>query len=640
MRTHLALSVFLFGSVAAASETKPSLPACPAPKAAVVEPAQRGNPKTRQAAQRGLDFLARETVKWGAANKCFGCHTQGVTLEALSVGIHNQYKVDKSELRAIVDVMLNGSGGARRNKGFSHLESHFFGTAKAFGGNAFARYDQWVGQDLRHDLLKVAGELLEYQKQDGSVDSDYPTTLPVAVGVVQRTYQAAQTWRQAYASSADDRWLPAIQKAESFLQATAKGWMQSPPANIQEENYALLGLTSAGVGATEPVVRTLAKDVLARQNHDGGWGYTKDASNALATGETIYTLRMLGMTDRDSHLARGLDWLVAHQNPDGAWSSPNAGFGKAEAMWAVLGLVSVDVLTVAVSGLEDGQHVDGTVSLTSEARDNSKDGGGVTQVELAIDDVPVRRVCGASLAHSWDTGKLESGKHIVDVTATNAKGQVSRRRLEVFAGNVFITQVGTHSADDGTNVSLRNIAPHAEKTTVELQILPVDQNGAAKANAPVTTLSQSGTQGPMSFFWNGQAKDGKPAATGKYVARIIYRDANKQAVQTEDAVIVRDTVAHQATAYGQIQGHIALPKSAALGASAAPAPAANARVELVDDRGNVLQSVRSTSEGNYRFKSVDSGKYKVRIRKEGFAPAEAEVAAQKGGEAPANVNMH
>jgi hypothetical protein len=53
----------------------------------------------------------------------------------------------------------------------------------------------------------------------------------------------------------------------------------------------------------------------------------------------------------------------------------------------------------------------------------------------------------------------------------------------------------------------------------------------------------------------------------------------------------------------------------------------------------VIQSVRSTSEGQYRFKNVDAGKYKVRVRKDGFAPVEQDVAAAKGAEAAADVSI-
>jgi squalene-hopene/tetraprenyl-beta-curcumene cyclase len=67
---------------------------------------------------------------------------------------------------------------------------------------------------------------------------------------------------------------------------------------------------------------------------------------------------------------------------------------------------------------------------------------------------------------------------------------------------------------------------------------------------------------------------------------------------------------------------------------------ANTRVDLLDDKGNVVQSVRSTAQGNYRFKNVDGGKYKVRVQKDGFAAQEAAVeAAPKAAPAKADIRL-
>ena len=50
---------------------------------------------------------------------------------------------------------------------------------------------------------------------------------------------------------------------------------------------------------------------------------------------------------------------------------------------------------------------------------------------------------------------------------------------------------------------------------------------------------------------------------------------------------------------------------------------ANTEVELVDEKGNVVQSTRSTSSGNYRFRNVDKKKkYKVRVKKKGYKTQE------------------
>ena len=48
--------------------------------------------------------------------------------------------------------------------------------------------------------------------------------------------------------------------------------------------------------------------------------------------------------------------------------------------------------------------------------------------------------------------------------------------------------------------------------------------------------------------------------------------------------------------------------------------------------------VRSTAQGNYRFKNVDAGKYKVRARKDGWATQEAPVMAAPAS-TPAKADM-
>src|SRR5262249_61329947 len=65
-------------------------------------------------------------------------------------------------------------------------------------------YDALLRDDLREDLLRTAEELLKFQQQDGRILVGW-TNGPVGAGEIQATYQATQTWRQAYARSADDK---------------------------------------------------------------------------------------------------------------------------------------------------------------------------------------------------------------------------------------------------------------------------------------------------------------------------------------------------------------------------------------------------------------------------------------------------
>ncbi len=583
-----------------------------------------GDASVRRSAQRGVFFLSRSTAQWQKQHNCYGCHVQAVTLEGLAVGKHHQYDVPSKDLELIVNGVLHSNGGARQPGGLS--ASLFPRTARTFGGVAFARYDQYVDGKLRDDLLQLAKVLLEYQQQDGSVLGDHESQ-PVTTGPLQATYQAMQTWRQAYARTADDAWLAPIRRAEDFVARKVASWEGNPRGvYLQDVNYALLGLTAAGVSRSEEAAAKLARYLLSQQRQDGGWGFS-GASDPFATGQTVYALRQAGFTEEDTPVARGIRWLVSHQQQDGGWGA--GGSGKAEALWAVLGLVSVDVVTVAVSGIRDGEHVSATQALQVEARDN--EGGGIQKIELRIDDRPAHTAQGAKLRYTWDTKGLKTGKHTVDVVATNAKGRTARRRLEVYAGNVFLTSLGARFTGTGTEVSARNIAPRERTGQVVLRVRAAElKDGQPQPGAEVLRTTQPSAQGPLTFLV-GQGKDGKPLPHGRYFAELAFLDAQGQSLQEERLLFTHDTPERQRAQYGEVAGGLQLKDGQ---------QAANADVELVDAQGRVVQTTRSNEAGQFRFKSVDQGEYKVRVRKEGFKADDLPVKSAPAQEAPASMTLH
>lgn len=82
---------------------------------------------------------------------------------------------------------------------------------------------------------------------------------------------------------------------------------------------------------------------------------------------------------------------------------------------------------------------------------------------MLVDDLSTKKTTGAELGFTWNTKELKTGKHTVDVVATNAKGQRSRRRFEVYAADLFLLELGSRFTNEGTQVTLRNIAPEATK---------------------------------------------------------------------------------------------------------------------------------------------------------------------------------
>jgi squalene-hopene/tetraprenyl-beta-curcumene cyclase len=587
MRTLLLL---FFALPSAATELKCAVTAA--------NPIEKSDPRARLAAQKGLDYLSRASKAWSAAHEeCYGCHVHSVTLEGLVIGKKNQYRVSGGDLDEMIDAMRKRSNG---------IHSTTFTTARAFGAVALARYDRWIDGKYSNDLLQVGHKLTESQNQDGSVRVD-DTRFPVESGVMQATFQAMQGWRQAFARTADDSWLAPIRHAEEYIQSTAASW-QEPPRELQDLNYALLGLSAAGVGAGENLTVKLTRFLLQKQNQDGGWGF-RGQSDAFATGQSLYTLRTLGRSEKDRAVSRGLDWLMQHQKEDGSWGgavSTQGGSALGEAMWAVMGLVSVDVMTVSLKGVNDGDHIDGTIQLSAEGRDNA--GGGVAKMEILIDDLSAKAVCASKVDHAWDTRQLKDGKHIVDVIATNAKGQESRRRIEVYAGKYWLTQVGARfdETTQKSQISLHNLAPSG-KVTIEVM------NGKDR----VWSAERSAAQGAMNFDWDGTSSAGKPQKKGLYTARISYRDASGKVIQTEETSFFHDRDAEAAKKTARIEGQLSL------GAGVA----ANTEMELLDEKGNVVAHTRSTEQGRYLFKNVNGGNYKVRAKKDGWKSQEQSIQA-------------
>lgn len=591
-----------------------------------------GDPRARSGAQKGLAFLGREAADWQAKNACYGCHVQAVTLEAMVVGKKNAFDVDDAAFRTVIEGMLTIKGGARGPHGFNVGDNpnHLPETSRAFGGAALAHFDESLDDRVRGDLLRTATIMLRDQDQDGSLRESYSSP-PIVVGRIQSTMQGAITWRQTHARTADDQWLEPLRRAEGWLRARATELAKEEAPATQDVAYALLGLVSSGAGAQEPTVAALAQRLAKRQNEDGGWGFTKDeASNAYATGQVLYVLRRWGMADGTPTLARGTAWLLGKQQESGGWSE--AGFGKAEAMWGVLGLVSVDVVSIGVAGIADGGHVGDGVELVAAATDNG--GSGVAKVEIWVDDVLAGGGCGGEVKHRLGS-ELASGRHLIDVVATSKTGKASRRRLEVWAGDASLAEVGSRWVDGGTRVSARHVAPTRAGGSVELSVYEAAAlERSASAATAVFTSKVPAEQGPIAFHWGGVGAGGKAVGAGPFIAILRAKDATGRLLQEERHVFVNEDPARVRERFAEVEGQLQLDGLAADGVVGA-----NTVVELVDDQGKVVQQATTTRSGQYRFKNVVEGKYKVRAaNKAGFADAEAPVQASPAA-APAKVDI-
>ncbi len=580
------------------------------------------DPRTRTAAQQGLDFLSSASVSWQQTNDCYGCHVQAVTTEALAVGQHHAYEVSATSLEAMVAGLTTAKGGTQSAGGLQYHGGSLLLPSKAFGGAALARYDSLVGNELTDDLLTVAEELRGFQQDDGAVhDPESWVNLPVGQGSLQFTWQAIATWRQAYERSADPRWLTSVALAEDWLHGQVSPAGQD--SSLQPTIYVLLGLADAGASMSEGSVQGLVDDLMSRQDASGGWASHRGGSaGAFSTGQALLTLRTLGLGEDHPAVSKGSAWLLDQQLEDGSWG--HGGDEKATAMWAVLGLVKVDAVQFELTGISHGAHIEGSVGI--EAKAISSEGTAIQGLQLTIDDVPVAAECGSSLAFGLDTASLSPGPHVVDLVATDVDGRTTRRRLDVYTGAHYLVDLGSSWDDGGTLLSFRNLASESRSNSVRLQIRPLTLKAGEEpvAGEVIAKMSAPGSQGAMRFWWDG----GELAEAGlgpdtRFQAELSFLDESGAVVQSTTTDFVHADPAAVAQWYGEVGGKVDLPDDRG---------AANTWVELVDQTGNVLDRVRTTKEGQYRFKEVQSGDYNVRVDKKGYGSLEAPVSASPAEE--------
>jgi squalene cyclase len=100
----------------------------------------------------------------------------------------------------------------------------------------------------------------------------------------------------------------------------AREWLaKATPMHNEDQAFQLLGL--AWANADKSSLQKMARDLLARQRKDGGWGqHSTLESDAYATGQALVALHQAGglpVTHRAYQ--RGVNYLLANQAADGSW---------------------------------------------------------------------------------------------------------------------------------------------------------------------------------------------------------------------------------------------------------------------------------------------------------------------------------
>jgi ankyrin repeat protein len=279
------------GAPAAASSTNAVPDAAPA--------------ELRPAVERGVALLERSAASFFTNGACGACHAQNITDIAVAA-------VRKKGMP------VNDAAATQRAAGAS----------AAFAATATRLYERFDGPSIDILLYTLAGlaalghpadratdamvfNIATQQQRDGRLLGGGIPRPPIEDGNFTRTAQAIRAFT-AYAP-------PGRMAEMNGRVQRATAWLRNAkPLTAEDRAFRLLGLTWGGADAS--IRRDAAKEIVAAQRQDGGWGQREEMpSDAYATGLTIYALKESAGDVAPDVFARASRRLLSTQRADGSW---------------------------------------------------------------------------------------------------------------------------------------------------------------------------------------------------------------------------------------------------------------------------------------------------------------------------------
>jgi hypothetical protein len=311
-------------------------------------------PQVRQAVDRAITYLQTESAAWLNTRKCAACHHVPMPLWALGEAERHGYAVDKEFLAETAESLLGSEDNLMASKVFPNPADPPDPRPQGRGLNmglpflaVAARSLPKLEKGQEQSLELIAEEIVKKQQPDGSWEF-FATLRRPPINESQLT-DAAWIIMALQEESGPDA--PGSRR-EALARAIA--WLDAAkPFGLHQEK-ALKLLLAIRSGTLRERMQAAIDELLALQRDDGGWSQTVPdlRSDAFATGQTLYVLSLAGYTAERPEIRRGIDFLVATQEPDGSWpmisrSTPDGSPGGAKLLtpiicaassWATLGL--------------------------------------------------------------------------------------------------------------------------------------------------------------------------------------------------------------------------------------------------------------------------------------------------------------
>jgi ankyrin repeat protein len=260
----------------------------------------------RAALERSIPLLQRTDALFARKSGCISCHNNSLTALTVAAARKNGLAVDETIARAQVQAAA-AYVESWRERSLQYVPIQGDAATAGFWlvGLAAENYPPDPATDA------VARYLKNRQAEDGRlwIRAHRP---PLGGSEFQVTATSLKGMQVYGAKARRAEYEKAVRKAADWL-------AKAQPKTSEDRVFQLVGL--AWAGGHQGAVRHAARDLLAEQRADGGWGqHAALASDAYATGQALVALEEAGaLAVTDPAYKRGVDFLMSTQLEDGSW---------------------------------------------------------------------------------------------------------------------------------------------------------------------------------------------------------------------------------------------------------------------------------------------------------------------------------
>jgi Squalene-hopene cyclase C-terminal domain len=313
--------------------------------------------QVQQTIELAIKYLRSESADWLNTRKCAACHHVPMPIWALSVADRQGYAIDKKFVADTIESLLGSRDKLMASKIFPNPADASDPRPQGRGLNiglpflaVAARSLPSLNKGQQQSLRLIADEIVKKQQPNGSWEFFATLRRP--------PINESQTTDAAWIIIALQGELgPEAPESQRVALSKAIAWLDAAKLADIHQDKVLRVLRGARSAKPRKAMQTTIDELLALQRADGGWSQTvpEPKSDAFATGQTLYVLALAGYKAEHPEIKRGIDFLVATQEPDGSWpmisrSTPDGSAGSAKLLtpitcaassWATLGLATL-----------------------------------------------------------------------------------------------------------------------------------------------------------------------------------------------------------------------------------------------------------------------------------------------------------